>query len=179
MPHNCARLVLPNTEVEDSLLRLYLAENHLKPKNNLKLEINALDNYIDSKDIKIIIKIFNDILNDCVSILDKIFQDERSVRDLIYAALTKDINLQKFKERERVNEYSDLELVTRKTHMVIEFKRATPDRDAKASLQAALCQLQEKNYGVGAFQDHMLYRVAMVIHTEEKKILIDSYNELI
>ena len=121
----------------------------------------------------------NDILNDCVSISSKIFQDERSIRDLIYAALPQGIDLQKIKERETVKSRSDLELVTKKTHMVIEFKRIKPDRDAYSSLQEALDQLNSRNYGLGAFPDHILYRVAMVISTEEKKILFDFCKELI
>ena len=110
--------------------------------------------------------------------MSNIFDDERSVRDVLYAALPQKISLQKIKERETVQGHSDLELITPKTHMVIEFKRTTPNRAASQSLKEALTQLKKKNYGLGAFFDHTPYRVAMVISTEEKKILYNFCQEL-
>ena len=170
------RLIFPNTEVEDSILDLYLVSNNLRFSDHVQTKLDNLSAYIDQKNLFSIIDIFNDILNDCVSILSKIFQDERSVRDIIYAALPQEIYLQKIKERETVKGFSDLELLTSKTHMVIEFKRTTIDRDARASLAEAIEQIRRKNYGQGAFQNHILYRVAMVISTEEKAIL-PNYSE--
>ena len=57
--------------------------------------------------------------------------------------------------------------------MVIEFKRTNANRDAQTSLKEAIEQLKSRNYGIGAFKDHILYLVAMVISSEEKKILLD------
>ena len=168
---NTARLIFPNTEVEDSFLRLFLKSNNIKPKNKVKIKIDELYKKIDQRDIPSIVNVFNEILNDCVSILSTIFQDERSTRDIIYAALPQEISLQKIKERETAKGYSDLELLTQKTHMVIEFKRTKADRDAKASLREAIKQIKSKNYGIGAFQNLELFRVAMVISTEKKSIL--------
>lgn len=175
---NTARLVFPNAEVEDSILRLFMKSNKIKQDSNLKIKIDELSEYIDQKDIKSIVYIFNSILNDCVSILSKIFNDERSVRDIIYAALPQEINLQKIKERETVRGYSDLELLTRKTHMVIEFKRTTSDNDAEIALEEGIKQLKRKNYGIGAFPKLELFRVAMVI-SSEKKILLQDFCKVV
>ena len=174
-----ASLIFPNTEVEDSILDLYLTANNFNLRREVQLKLDELYNYIDDKNILEIIQIFNGILNDYVSILSKIFQDERSVRDIIYAALPQDMNLQKIKERETVKGCSNLELLTQKTHMLIEFKRTTKDRAAAKALEEAITQIQSKQYGIGSFINHKLYRVAMVIGTEEKAILYDFCKEII
>ena len=173
------KLIFPNTEVEDSLLDLYLSVNNIKICNDVQHKIDNIISKIDKKNLIDIVEIFNAILNDCVSILSRIFSDERSVRDIIYAALPQEIDLQKIKERETLKGHSDLELLTRKTHMVIEFKRTSQDRDANTSLQEAINQLKQKNYGIGAFKNLDLYRVAMVISTEDKAILPDYCQEVL
>ena len=177
--NNTAHLIMPNAEVEDSLLNLYLVGNKLKPKNDTQLLIDEIYKYIDKRDLPVIIKIFNGILNDCVSILSKIFQDERSVRDLIYAALPQEIYLEKIKERESAKGWSDLELITRQTHMVIEFKRTNPNRKPEECLKETVEQIKCKEYGIGAFERCNLYRVAMVISTEKRKILPDFCMEVV
>ncbi|MBQ7585084.1 MAG: AAA family ATPase, partial [Desulfovibrionaceae bacterium] len=174
-----ARLVFPNTEVQDSILDLYLTANNLQPNINFAIEIQNLEENINQRNLLDIVNTFNAILNDSVSILSNIFDDERSIRDVLYAALPQKITLQKIKERETLKGRSDLELITPKTHMVIEFKHTKIDRDAASSLQEAMHQLQSRNYGQGAFQDHFFYRVAMVISTENKEILLDFCKELL
>ena len=170
----------PNTEVEESLLRLYLTANNIKIDNQLRSKINSIVNYIDEHNLKAIVEIFNNILNSVISIKSKVFEDERSVRDIIFASILSFKNLEKYKEKESLKGFSDLELITKKTHMVIEFKRTYPkdpnkpkcySRSPKASLNAAITQLKKHNYGKFAFENKTLYRVAMVISTEEKKIL--------
>ena len=166
-----ARLTFPNTEVEDSMLDLYMTANNIKIHDDVQRQIDMLSEYIDNKNIIGIVEIFNAILNDCVSIHSTIFQDERSIRDIIYAALPQEVYLQKIKERETTKGFSDLELLTQKTHMVIEFKRTNQSRDASACLQEAVEQMRSKKYGIGAFKNHTLYRVAMVISAESKEII--------
>ena len=173
------KLIFPNTEVEDSLLDLYFIANNIHICNDVQHKIDNIGDYIDKKNLAEIVRIFNAILNDCVSILSRIFDDERSVRDIIYAALPQEINLQKIKERETVKGHSDLEILTRNTHMVIEFKRTNKFRDAKASLNEAIVQIEGKKYEIGSFSSHSLYRVAMVISSEEKIILPEYCQEVI
>ncbi|MBQ9536664.1 MAG: AAA family ATPase [Desulfovibrionaceae bacterium] len=173
-----ARLVFPNTEVEDSILKLSLLAHNLRPDQKYSAEIDKLPVYIDKRNLEEIVNLFNNIINDCVSILSNIFNDERSVRDIIYAALPQKMKLQKIKERETCRGRSDLELLTRKTHMIIEFKRTQSNRGKHASLEEAKAQIKSKQYGLSPFQTYNLYRVAMVISSEEKKILYDFCEEI-
>ena len=176
--NNRAHLVFPNTEVEDSILSLYLTANNIRVSNEVDDRIDDLAQNIDQKNLVAIVDTFNATLNDCVSSLSQAFQDERSIRDIIYANLPQNLDLQKIKERETVKGRSDLELLTRHTHMVIEFKRTKGNRDAKASLEEAIEQIKARNYGISSFKTKILYRVAMVISTEEKKILLDFCKEV-
>ena len=101
-----------------------------------------------------------------ISSYSNIFNDERLVHDILYTALPQVNAFQKIKERA-----ADLEILTHTTHMVIEFKRTSSTRDTKASLVEAIEQIRSKRYGIGSFQSHALYRVAMVIASEEKALL--------
>ena len=109
----------------------------------LNTKMKDLVSYIDSKNLSKIIAIFNTILNECVSILSKIFDDERSLRDIIYAALIKVPKLQKIKESETVKGSADLELITKKTCMIIEFKRISKNLGPKLALTQAIKQIKE------------------------------------
>ena len=158
---------------------LYLYAKNLEPDIKFAKEIENLPKNIDQKNLLFIVNIFNAILNDAVSTLSRIFQDERSVRDIIYAALPQGITLQKIKERQTNKGFSDLELVTKKTRMVIEFKLTKKNRNAKSSLQEAINQIKKKNYGIAAFHDYKLYRVAMVISSTERAILPNFCQEVL
>lgn len=170
-------LVLPNEEVEESLLLLYIEENSLFLSSDITAKMYKISKYIDEKNLFQITDIFNSILNECVSILSNIFNDERSVRDIIYAALIKIPSIQKIKERETVKGRSDLELITEKTCMIIEFKRINSRLGPEAALRKALEQLKMNRYGLLFSESHALYRVGMVISTEEKMILHDFCKE--
>ncbi|MBQ7456395.1 MAG: AAA family ATPase [Desulfovibrio sp.] len=174
-----ASLVLPNSEVEDSLFRLYLTANNLSPRSDLTQKMKKLSRDIDNRNISGIINLFNSILNECVSTQSKIFDDERSIRDIIYAALIRISSLQKIKERQTAKGMSDLELVTDKTCMVIEFKRTYPNRGPELSLKKAVEQVKNNQYGLLFSQSHEVYRVGMVISSEKKMILHDFCQEII
>ena len=166
-----AQLTFPNTEVEESILNLYLQEKNMRPDIENYCNIDELIKNIDSKNLLYIVNKFNAILNDCVSSDSNIFNDERSIRDILYTALPQVNSLQKIKERGTVKGRADLEILTHTSHMVIEFKRTSPTRDAKACLEEAIEQIRSKRYGIGSFPSHALYRVAMVIASEEKALL--------
>ena len=179
------RLVPPNGEVEASLLDLYFTANNLEPQTALGSVINSLVEKINEHEIQGIVGVFNAILNYVVSPKSTIFTDERAVRDVIFGALQRVLNLQIFKEMESLDGYCDMELVTPKTHMAIEFKRTYPksensaaQRDAKASLTAAITQIKSHHYGEAPFSVQTLFRVAMVISTEEKRILPEYCREV-
>ena len=174
-----AHLVFPNIEVEESLLMLYLEQNNLDTTHELNQRIKNLSEAIDCKNLTMIIDIFNAILNECISSSSKIFEDERSVRDLIYAALIEIPSIQQIKERDTAKGKSDLELITSQTCMIIEFKRTYSTRGPRASLIQAIEQIKNNRYGIFLSQNYNYYRVAMVISTEEKRILQDFCQEVL
>ena len=51
-------------------------------------------------------------------------------------------------------------------------------RDAQASLAAAIAQIESHRYGEAPFSVQTLFRVAMVISTEEKRILPEYCREV-
>ena len=174
-----AHLVFPNIEVEESLLMLYLDENNLNTSHELNQKIKDIQQAIDSRNLKFIIDMFNTILNECVSSSSKIFEDERAVRDIIYAELIKIPMLQQIKERDTAKGKADFELITSKTCMIIEFKSTSSTRGPEASLKQAIEQVKKNRYGLLFSQNYALYRVAMVISTEEKKILPKYCREIL
>ncbi|MBQ7738764.1 MAG: AAA family ATPase [Desulfovibrionaceae bacterium] len=174
-----ARISFPNSEVEESMINLYLSINNLSIKPATRIKTDSLINYIDNHDLKSIINLFNDILNDCASPKSKFFTDENTLRDLIFAVIPTNENIIKQKEREYIKGYSDLEFITRKTHFIIEFKRTYPanakkkykGRSAKKVLLEGIKQIKSRHYGEGSFLDRELYRVVLVISHLDKKIL--------
>ena len=168
-----ANLTFPNSEVEESMLRLYLTANNIKIKDNTLSFADNIEEYIDAHDIKNIIKIFNLIINDCVSPKSKFFSNECTLRDLIYANIPNTPTLFKQKEREYTTGRSDLELITNTTHLVIEFKLTRSNRSAKAALREGIEQIKSKRYGEIAFSRQKLFRFVLVASHKEKIILED------
>ena len=171
-------LVLPNVEVEASLLKLYLSVNNLQPSVQLNQKMRSISEAIDCKNLRAIVDVFNEILNECGSSSSTIFKDERAIRDLIYAAFLFIEDIKIVKERDTVKGRSDLELSTKKTSMIIEFKRTYSTRGPKAALNQALEQLANNRYGLILNQNQVIYRVGMVISTERKMILYDFCAEV-
>ena len=172
------RLVPPNNEVEASLLDLYLTANNLEPQLALRTHLNTLVDKIDEHDVPGVVGVFNAILRYVVSPKSKVFLNEWAVRDTLFGSLQQVLHLQLFKEMESLEGYCDMELVTPKTHMVIEFKRTYPrgekgkkPRNAEHALADAVAQIESHHYGETPFSVQTLFRVAMVISTEKKQIL--------
>ena len=179
-----ADLVFPNTEVAESMLQLALSVEGMRISDDTSYDCDRLVEYIDTRNLDKIIDVFNRILVDCSSSKSVIFSDELSVRDLIFAAIPPITNLLKNKERANALGISDLELTTKRTHMVIEFKRTYPPkspgeerRDAEKSLNQGIAQMMSRKYGM-KFPDLPLYRVVMVIGTCERQILPEFCREV-
>ena len=179
-----ADLVFPNTEVAESMLQLALSVEGMRISDDTSYDCDRLVEYIDTRNLDKIIDIFNRILVDCSSSKSVIFTDELSVRDLIFAAIPQTSALLKSKERANALGISDLELTTRHTHMVIEFKRTYPPkspgdkgRDAEKSLALGIAQMISRKYGM-KFPDLPLYRLVMVIGTCERQLLPEFCREV-
>ena len=91
------------------------------------------------------------------------------MRDIIYSHINL-IGLLKSKEQENLYGYSDLELKTPKTRLVIEFKRIKKDKLEPKAREKAKAQIKEKAYEEDPY-NHTHVRASMIISSEQKKII--------
>ncbi|MBQ8707034.1 MAG: PD-(D/E)XK nuclease domain-containing protein, partial [Succinivibrionaceae bacterium] len=108
-------------------------------------------------------------LFDCVSINSKVFDNENSVRDILYAMIPR---RQVFKAKEVMNSqgFSDLELQTKTTKLVIEFKRIADAGGEDDVIEEAFTQMRTRHYGETA-EPQKLIRAAMVISTGQRRLV--------
>ncbi|MBQ7585037.1 MAG: AAA family ATPase [Desulfovibrionaceae bacterium] len=172
-------LVVPNREVEDTLLKLYLEKNNLTPSSELKSKMEDLLEAIDSKNLQTIVDTFNHILQECVQNPHTIFKFEQAVRDTLYAVFLEIPNLQIFKEREYSRKNCYLALITPKTCLVIDFRKISKEMGVEDSLKLAKEEVKNNPYTSLFSKTHKIYLLAMVISEEEKKILPDFSMEVL
>lgn len=163
-----ARLVIPNDEVAESLLRLTLDINHLNPSPITRSRISDVADMVNAGDVSGIFRLFNAALTEGISVNAKAFNDENSIRDFIYVLLPRN-GIVKSRENPNANGFSDLEIRTNKVKLVIEFKRIRDGYPLNTAMNDALAQLRSRNYGE-TVQNLRLIRVAMVISTKDRKL---------
>jgi hypothetical protein len=164
-----AKLVIPNDEVSESLLRLSLDICHMTPSIITRSKLNKIGALVDSGDIAGIFDLFNAVLCEGISSNARVFEDENTVRDFIYVQLPRE-GILKSREKCNVHGYSDMEIKTRTAKLVIEFKRMRKGFSQKAAMKKALDQLRTHDYGVTA-EDIKLIQVGMVISPAHKKLV--------
>ncbi len=162
------KIVVPNEEVAESLIRLSLDVHNLKSDPFTDIELLNLEKLTDSKDIPAVFRLFNAILCENVSSNSPAFNNENSIRDIIYARIPEK-GILKSKEMNNCHGYSDLEIKTKATKLVIEFKRMRDGVSQKAAMKEALHQLTTHEYGATPAQIEII-RVGMVISPEERCI---------
>ena len=164
-----AKLVIPNDEVAESLIRLSLDIQRLKPSEDTLSQMAHLYEFLEQGNVEAIFKLFNTMLFDCVSINSKVFDNENSVRDILYAMIPR---RQVFKAKEVMNSqgFSDLELQTKTTKLVIEFKRIADAGGEDDVIEEAFTQMRTRHYGETA-EPQKLIRAAMVISTGQRRLV--------
>ena len=162
------KIVVPNEEVAESLIRLSLDVHNLKSDPFTDIELLNLEKLTDSKDIPAVFRLFNAILCENVSSNSPAFNNENSIRDIIYARIPEK-GILKSKEMNNCHGYSDLEIKTKATKLVIEFKRMRDGVSQKAAMKEALHQLTTHEYGATPAEIKII-RVGMVISPEERCI---------
>ena len=162
------KIVVPNEEVAESLIRLSLDVHNLKSDPFTDIELLNLEKLTDSKDIPAVFRLFNAILCENVSSNSPAFNNENSIRDIIYARIPEK-GILKSKEMNNCHGYSDLEIKTKATKLVIEFKRMRDGVSQKAAMKEALHQLTTHEYGAPPAEIEII-RVGMVISPEERCI---------
>ena len=164
-----AIFAIPNDEVAESFIKLSLDVNHLTPSFATQCRFDDMDILVDSADIAGIFDLFNAALCEGVSSNARVFDDENTVRDFIYVQLPRS-GILKSREKCNLHGYSDMEIQTRTTKLVIEFKRIRKGVSQKAAMKEALDQIRTHDYGVTP-EDIKLIQVGMVISPEQKKIV--------
>ncbi len=162
------KIAVPNEEVAESLIRLSLDVHNLKSDPFTDIELLNLEKLTDSKDIPAVFRLFNAILCENVSSNSPAFNNENSIRDIIYARIPEK-GILKSKEMNNCHGYSDLEIKTKATKLVIEFKRMRDGVSQKAAMKEALHQLTTHEYGATPAQIEII-RVGMVISPKERCI---------
>ena len=164
-----ADLVIPNDEVGESMIQLALDIKKLRPKKSVRIQLNRLTQVIDSHDVEAVFNLFNTVLLECVSANSKAFNDENTIRDIIYALIPRD-GILKSKEVMNSQGFSDLELKTRQTKLVIEFKRIAEAGGEDDVIEKAFTQMRTRHYGETT-EPQKLIRAAMVISTGQRRLV--------
>jgi hypothetical protein len=162
------KIVVPNEEVAESLIRLSLDVHNLKSDPFTDIELLNLEKLTDNKDIPAVFRLFNAILSENLSSNSPAFNNENSIRDIIYARIPEK-GILKSKEMNNCHGYSDLEIKTKATKLVIEFKRMRDGVSQKAAMKEALRQLTTHEYGATPAEIEII-RVGMVISPKERCI---------
>ena len=163
-----ARLVIPNDEVAESLIKLSLDINHLNPAVTTRSKLAKLAALVNAGDIEGIFSLFNTALTEGISANAKAFNDENSIRDFIYVLLPRN-GIIKTRENPNARGFSDLEIRTNEVKLVIEFKRIHNGYPLKTAMKDALDQLKSRHYGE-TVQNLRLIRAAMVISPEDRNL---------
>jgi len=163
-----ARLVIPNDEVAESLLKLMLDINHLSPSLVTQGRLEGIPDMVNAGDVTGIFRLFNTMLCEGISSNAKAFNDENSIRDFIYVLLPRD-GIIKSRENPNAKGFSDLEIRTNEVKLVIEFKRIRDGYPLKTAMKDALNQLKSRHYGE-TVQNLRLIRAAMVISPKDRNL---------
>lgn len=163
-----AKLDLPNDEISDSVISLFLDIHNLNLSFESSVRLGKITNLIDKGAIGEIVELFNRILAECISPSSKAFNDKNVLRDVIYSRLP-DKGLIKSKKNPNSHGYSDLELKTASSKVVIEFKHCCQGITEEQALNNALTQIKARHY-VDGTDCRKLIKVAMVISDDQKAI---------
>ncbi len=161
-----ARLVIPNDEIGESLINLSLDIQNLMPSETTQDQISLLCDLLDEGDIESVFNLFNTLLCECVSSNSKAFNDENTIRDIIYSQIPQE-EINKAKEVINSHGYSDLELKTPKTKLVVEFKRIQESGGEESAIKEAFSQMRTHHYGETT-DKRKLIRVVMIICTAKR-----------
>jgi hypothetical protein len=162
------RLVIPNDEIAESMIKLSLDIHNLKTTPGTRKGLAGLPELLDAGDIESVFRLFNTLLCECVSSNSKAFNDENTIRDIIYSQIPQE-EINKAKEVINSQGYSDLELKTAKTKLVVEFKRIPDSGGEESAIKDAISQMRTHHYGETT-ENIKLIRAAMIICTATRSL---------
>ncbi len=110
----------------------------------------------------------NKLPGECFSSNSKAFSDENTIRDIIYSQIPQE-EINKAKEVINSQGYSDLELKTRKTRLVIEFKRIQESGGEDSAIKDPVSQMRTHLYRETT-ENIKLIKAAMIICTATRSL---------
>ena len=170
---NIIALGIPNGEIYKALNKL-LAAKFFKGKIDVTNDVN--ENILDVGSVEDIISLLNTMVN-TVSYDAYPLNSESSVQNYVKAYLL-GAKQNVFSEIHQAKGRADLMIETNKRRIVIEFKYAKDETEAKAKLSEAVAQIKTRDYGNIVPKKTELLRIAAVFNADPKVRAFTEYHEV-
>ena len=167
---NIIALGIPNGEIYKALNKL-LAAKFFKGKIDVTNDVN--ENILDVGSVEDIISLLNTMVN-TVTYDAYPLNSESSVQNYVKAYLL-GAKQNVFSEVHQAKGRADLMIETNKRRIVIEFKYAQNETEAKAKLSEAVEQIKSRDYGNIVPRKNELLRIAAVFNADPKVRAFTQY----
>ena len=167
---NIIALGIPNGEIYKALNKLLAAKFF---KGTIDVTNDANENILDVGSVEDIISLLNTMVN-TVTYDAYPLNSESSVQNYVKAYLLGD-KQNVFSEVHQAKGRADLMIETNKRRIVIEFKYAQNETEAKAKLSEAIEQIKSRDYGNIVPRKNELLRIAAVFNADPKVIAFTQY----
>ena len=167
---NIIALGIPNGEIYKALNKLLVAKFF---KGTIDVTNDANENILDVGSVEDIISLLNTMVN-TVSYDAYPLNSESSVQNYVKAYLL-GAKQNVFSEIHQAKGRADLMIETNKRRIVIEFKYAQNETEAKAKLSEAIEQIKSRDYGNIVPRKNELLRIAAVFNADPKVRAFTQY----
>ena len=167
---NIIALGIPNGEIYKALNKLLAAKFF---KGTIDVTNDANENILDVGSVEDIISLLNTMVN-TVTYDAYPLNSESSVQNYVKAYLL-GAKQNVFSEVHQAKDRADLMIETNKRRIVIEFKYAQNETEAKAKLSEAIEQIKSRDYGNIVPRKNELLRIAAVFNADPKVRAFTQY----
>ena len=170
---NIIALGIPNGEIYKALNKLLAAKFF---KGTIDVTNDANENILDVGSVEDIISLLNTMVN-TVTYDAYPLNSESSVQNYVKAYLL-GAKQNVFSEIHQAKGRADLVIETNKRRIVIEFKYAKDETEAKAKLSEAIEQIKTRDYGNTVPRKDELLRIATVFNADPKVRAFTEYQQV-
>ena len=170
---NIIALGIPNGEIYKALNKLLAAKFF---KGRIDVTNDANENILDVGSVEDIISLLNTMVN-TVTYDAYPLNSESSVQNYVKAYLL-GAKQNVFSEIHQAKDRADLVIETNKRRIVIEFKYAKDETEAKAKLSEAIEQIKTRDYGNIVPRKDELLRIAAVFNADPKVRAFTEYQQV-
>ena len=170
---NIIALGIPNGEIYKALNKLLAAKFF---KGTIDVTNDANENILDVGSVEDIISLLNTMVN-TVTYDAYPLNSESSVQNYVKAYLL-GAKQNVFSEIHQAKGRADLMIETNKRRIVIEFKYAKDETEAKAKLSEAIAQIKTRDYGNIVPRKDELLRIAAVFNADPKVRAFTEYQQV-